>query len=106
LGELDPDAFGLFLSLLGDALAARRHDRREVATTTVDGTLGVRLVALADAPAVEIQTPAGIFRGPDHVIEIADLSLPTNGSSADKSRSRLNGTGAVVSHPRSNGAGE
>jgi len=82
LGELDPDAFGLFLSLLGDALAARRPDRREVATTTVDGTLGVRLVALADAPDVEIQTPAGIFRGPDHVIEIADLSLPVNGSSA------------------------
>ncbi len=106
LGELDADAFGLFLSLLGDALAARRPDRREVATTTVDGTLGVRLVALADAPAVEIQTPAGIFRGPDHVIEIADLSLPANGSSADKSHSRLHGTGAVVSHPRSNGAGE
>ena len=64
LGELDPDAFGLFLSLLGDALAARRPDRREVATTTVDGTLGVRSVALADAAPVEIHTPAGIFRGP------------------------------------------
>ncbi len=94
LGELDPGAFGLFLSLLGDALAARRPDRREVATTTVDGTLGVRLVALADAPAVEIQTPAGTFRGPDHVIEIADLSLAANGSSAD------------MLHPRSNGTGE
>ncbi len=92
LGELDPDAFGLFLSLLGDALAARRPDRREVATTTVDGTLGVRLVALADAPTVEIQTPAGIFRGPDHVIEIADLSLPANGSSAVMPDLRSNGT--------------
>jgi len=77
LGELDPGAFGLFLSLLGDALAARRPDRREVATTTVDGTLGVRLVALADAGPVEIRTPAGIFRGPDHVIEIADLTVST-----------------------------
>jgi uncharacterized protein (TIGR02677 family) len=76
LGELDTDAFGLFLGLLGDALAARRPDRREVATTTVDGTLAVRLVALADAPAVEIQTPAGIFRGPDHVIEIAEIATP------------------------------
>ncbi len=82
LGELDADAFGLFLALLGDALAARRPDRRDVATTTADGTLGVRLVALANAAAVEIQTPAGIFRGADHVIEIADLSLPANGSSA------------------------
>ncbi|HTD58433.1 MAG TPA: TIGR02677 family protein, partial [Solirubrobacteraceae bacterium] len=80
LGELDPDAFGLFLSLLGDALAARRPDRREVATTTVDGTLAVRLVALADAGPVEIQTPAGIFRGPDHVIEITDLSPQASGS--------------------------
>jgi uncharacterized protein (TIGR02677 family) len=80
LGELDPDAFGLFLSLLGDALASRRPDHREVATTTVDGTLGVRLLALADAGPVEIRTPAGIFRGPDHVIEITDLSPPTNGS--------------------------
>ncbi len=80
LGELDPDAFGLFLSLLGDALAARHPDRREVATTTVDGTLRVRLVALADAPAVEIRTPAGIFRGPDHVIEIADIGPCPNGA--------------------------
>ncbi len=80
LGELDPGAFGLFLSLLGDALASRRPDRREVATTTVDGTLGVRLLALADAAPVEIRTPAGIFRGPDHVIEITDLSLPASGS--------------------------
>jgi len=80
LGELDPGAFGLFLSLLGDALASRRPDSREVATTTVDGTLGVRLLALADGGPVEIRTPAGIFRGPDHVIEITDLSSPINGS--------------------------
>jgi uncharacterized protein (TIGR02677 family) len=94
LGELDPDAFGVFLSLLGDALAARRPDRREVATTTVDGTLAVRLVALADALPVEIQTPAGIFRGPDHVIEITDLSLPANGTRA-----------AVPDQPSTTGAG-
>jgi len=94
LGELDPDAFGMFLSLLGDALAARRPDRREVVTTTVDGTLAVRLVALANAPVVEINTPAGIFRGPDHVIEIADLSLPANGTRA-----------AVPDQPSTTGAG-
>ncbi len=74
LGELDADAFGLFLALLGDALAARRPGLQEVATTTADGTLSVRLSALPDAPAVEIHTPAGTFRGPDHEIEIADLS--------------------------------
>jgi uncharacterized protein (TIGR02677 family) len=78
LGELDPDAFDMFLALLGDALAARRPNRREVTTTTTDGTLAVRLLALADAPAIEIHTPSGTFRGLDHVIEISDLSAPPN----------------------------
>lgn len=74
LGELAPDAFDLFLTLLGDALAARRPGQREVSTTTADGTLHIRLVALADAALIEIKTPAGIFRGPDHVVEIDDLA--------------------------------
>jgi hypothetical protein len=51
------------------------------------------LVALADAPAVEIRTPAGIFRGPDHVIEIADIGLSANGSSAVVRGSPSNGAG-------------
>jgi uncharacterized protein (TIGR02677 family) len=93
LGELDRDAFGLFLSLLGDALAARRPDRREVVTTTVDGTLGVRLLGLADAAPVEIRTPEGIFRGPDHVIEITDLSPPASGSRPVMPDVRSTGTG-------------
>jgi hypothetical protein len=92
LGELDLGAFGLFLSLLGDALAARRPDRHEVATTTVDGTLAVRLVTLADAGPVEIQTPEGIFRGPDHVIEITDLSPPPSGSRPVMPDARSTGT--------------
>jgi len=74
LGELDRDAFGLFLALLGDALSAYRPGRREVDTTTADGTLHIRLVALADAALVEIRTPAGVLRGPDHLVEIADLA--------------------------------
>ncbi len=82
LGELDRDAFGLFLALLGDALAARRPGQREVATTTTDGTLHIRLLALADAALVEIRTPAGVFRGPDHVVEIADLAPRLNGAGA------------------------
>jgi hypothetical protein len=103
LGELDPDAFGLFLSLLGDALASRRIDRREVATTTVDGTLGVRLLALADAGPVEIRTPAGIFRGPDHVIEITDLTPPPNVTDLTPS---LNGSKPVMPDARSTGTSE
>jgi uncharacterized protein (TIGR02677 family) len=71
LGELDRDAFGLFLALLGDALSTRRSGQREVLTTTADGALRVRLTALPNAALVAIRTPAGVFRGPDHLIEIA-----------------------------------
>ncbi len=81
LGRLDGDAFELFLLLLGEALAAGRPDQREVRTTTADGALAVRLVALPDAPSIEIWTPAGIFRGADHIVEIADLR-PSSGVAA------------------------
>lgn len=73
LGELDPAAFGLFLRLLGDALAVRRPGQRAVATTTADGALQVRLTALDCGATAEIRTPDGFFRGPDHLIEIIDL---------------------------------
>jgi uncharacterized protein (TIGR02677 family) len=82
MGELDRDAFGLFLALLGDALSVRRSGQRKVSTTTADGALHISLVALADADLVEIRTPAGVFRGPDHVIEIADLTPGSNASPA------------------------
>lgn len=72
LGELDQDAFRLFLALLSDALSARRPGEREVRTSTADGSLAVRLVALPEAPPIEIRTPTGVFRGADHLIEIAD----------------------------------
>jgi uncharacterized protein (TIGR02677 family) len=82
LGELDRDAFGLFLALLGDALSVRRSGQSKVSTTTADGALHISLVALADADLVEIRTPAGVFRGPDHVIEIADLTPGPNAPTA------------------------
>ncbi len=72
LGELDPVAFKLFLQLLGDALAARRPGQREVRTTTADGTMEVRLVALPTGTA-EIRTGHGVFSGPDQLIDIIDL---------------------------------
>lgn len=73
LGELDPAAFRLFLAVLGDALAARTPGRRTVETTTSDGSLAIRLTALENAGQAAIQTPHGVFRGPDHLVEIADL---------------------------------
>jgi uncharacterized protein (TIGR02677 family) len=75
--ELDPLAFRLFLGLLGDALAARVHGEATVATTTSDGSMAIRLTALDDGRYAEIRTPDGVFRGPDHVVEIADLTVDT-----------------------------
>jgi len=74
LGQLEPDAFRLFLSLLGEALSARRPGDREVRTTTADGSLMVRMVPIGNPLLVEVRTAAGVFRGPDYVIEIVDLT--------------------------------
>lgn len=70
-GELDTDAFGLFLGLLGDALAAMgpRAERSQVHTS--DGQLTVTLSRLPDADAMVLTTPHGRFSGPDHLVDIA-----------------------------------
>lgn len=74
LGQLDPAAFRLFLTLLGDALSARTPGKRAVETTTSDGSMLIRLTALDGAGRAAIQTPNGVFRGPDHLVEIVDLT--------------------------------
>src|SRR5262249_56173035 len=74
LGELDPTAFGILLSLLRDALAARIPGKRTVEATTSDGTMAIRLTALDDRRLAAIRTPHGTFRGPDHLVEIVDLT--------------------------------
>ncbi|MQA61605.1 MAG: TIGR02677 family protein [Actinophytocola sp.] len=74
VGELDPNAFRLFLGLLGDALSARVPGESTVETTTTDGTLAIRLTALDGGGRAEIHTPDGVFRGPDHLLEIEDLT--------------------------------
>ena len=74
LGELDPLAFSLFLQLLGDALATWRPGMTATLATSNDGTMEVRLTALTDGTTAEIHTPGGAFRGPDHLIEITDLT--------------------------------
>ncbi|MEU6698849.1 TIGR02677 family protein [Pseudonocardia sp. NPDC046786] len=73
VGELDGDAFRLFLGLLGDALGALAPGRREVSTTSSDGSMAIRLTAVADAGEIVVRTPGGEFRGPDHVVHIVDL---------------------------------
>ncbi|MFI5754752.1 TIGR02677 family protein [Streptomyces sp. NPDC051569] len=74
LGELDPVSFGLFLQLLGDALATWRPGTRHTVATSNDGSMEIRLSALTDGAIAEIRTPGGVFHGPDHLIEIIDLT--------------------------------
>ncbi|MCY0953707.1 TIGR02677 family protein [Streptomyces sp. H27-S2] len=74
LGELDPASFGLFLQLLGDALATWRPGMRHTVATSNDGSMEIRLSSLADGGTAEIRTAGGVFRGPDHLIEIIDLT--------------------------------
>jgi uncharacterized protein (TIGR02677 family) len=65
LGRLDTPAFRLFLTLLGEALAAQRDPNEPVERLTSDGTLTVRLVPLEADSQAEIQTDLGLFRGRD-----------------------------------------
>ncbi|WP_175410409.1 TIGR02677 family protein [Streptomyces sp. TRM64462] len=74
LGALDPVAFRLFLQLLGDALATWRPGTTHTTTTSNDGSMEIRLTALDDGTTAEIATPGGTFRGPDHTVEIIDLT--------------------------------
>jgi uncharacterized protein (TIGR02677 family) len=78
LGELDTRAFRLFLGVLGDALAARLPGDTEVKTTTSDGSMEVRLSLVKDAAGVAtevaVETEDGTLCGPEHLIEITDLT--------------------------------
>jgi len=73
-GQLDPVPFRLFLGLLGDALAARTPGMKTVQVTTSDGSMAVLLTALPGGRTAEIRSPDGVFRGPDHLVEIIDLT--------------------------------
>jgi len=58
----------------GDALTALVPGRREVSVTTSDGSMAVRLTVLDSGNEVAIRTPHGVFRGPDHLVHIVDLT--------------------------------
>lgn len=73
LGTLDARTFRLFLSLLGDALAARLPGDTEVKAVTGDGSLEVRLSVVPGGGQVRIVTEDGVLSGPEHLIEITDL---------------------------------
>ncbi|MCX5400315.1 TIGR02677 family protein [Streptomyces sp. NBC_00102] len=79
IGELDPVSFRLFLQLLGDALATWRPGMTRTVATSNDGSMEIRLTAPADGSTAEVRTPGGVFRGPDHTIEILDLMEGSDG---------------------------
>lgn len=74
IATLDEEPFRLFLGLLGDALTGLTPGLREVDTSTSDGSMAVRLTVLEQAREIAIHTPHGVFRGPDHVVHIVDLT--------------------------------
>jgi uncharacterized protein (TIGR02677 family) len=72
--DLDSLEFRLLLSLLSDALAARAPGYDHVTTSSSDGTMLVRMSVIPDIGPVEIHTLDGVLRGPEHLIEIVDMT--------------------------------
>lgn len=70
-GELDTEAFRLFLKLLGDALAAMGPGAGTAQVHTSDGELTVTVQRVPGAGTAVIRTPDGELSGPDHLVDIA-----------------------------------
>jgi uncharacterized protein (TIGR02677 family) len=70
-GVLDPEAFRLFVGLLGDALAAMGPEASRSQVHTSDGELTVTLEKVPGAGTAVIATPDGELVGPDHLVDIA-----------------------------------
>jgi len=72
-GELDPEAFRLFIELLGDALAAMGPRAETAQVYTSDGELTVTLRRVPGDGIAVIRTPDGELSGPDHLVDIASV---------------------------------
>jgi uncharacterized protein (TIGR02677 family) len=70
LGDLDVQAFGLFLDLLGEALTEQAGPNAPVERQTGDGVLRMRLEPLAADSRAVINTPRGAFAGRDHLLTL------------------------------------
>jgi uncharacterized protein (TIGR02677 family) len=75
LGPLDRHAFGLFLNLLGEALATQTNPDEAVERRTMDGSLSIRLEPLAPSTRAEIETELGCFSGRDHRLTIRAVAM-------------------------------
>jgi uncharacterized protein (TIGR02677 family) len=74
LAGLDQAAFGLFLQLLGDALGTWRPGTAETRATSNDGTMEIRLRVLEGGGTATVRTAGGVFRGPEHWVEIREVA--------------------------------
>lgn len=70
LKTLNTHEFGLFLSLLGEALSEQPSPDMAVERQTGDGLLKIRLEPLGKDSRASIATPAGVFSGRDHLLTI------------------------------------
>jgi len=68
---LDRQSFHLFLSLLGDGLAALRPGQAAAEISTSDGGLRVVITRLPHAPQMHLRTADGTLTGPDHLVDIS-----------------------------------
>jgi uncharacterized protein (TIGR02677 family) len=73
LGRLDRHAFSLFLTLLGEALAAQTDPQKPVERLTGDGTLMIRLTALGPETRAVLETEVGRFAGRDYSVVIREV---------------------------------
>ena len=72
--ELDPEAFRLFLALLGDGLAAMGPTLDRVCVHTSDGELVVTISRPVDDARAVVHTRDGDLSGPDYVVDIAEAA--------------------------------
>lgn len=70
LGRLEPQAFRLFLALLGEALAGQASPDQAVSRQTLDGLLQIRLEPMARHTHARIETALGVFSGRDHWLTV------------------------------------
>jgi uncharacterized protein (TIGR02677 family) len=92
LAGLDSVAFGLFLTLLGDALVAERPGSAGVSTLSSDGTMEIDLTPLPGGEVVAIETERGTLYGPNHLVRIRDLDATL---AADADATDVPDTGAA-----------
>ena len=74
MGALETEAFRLFLTLLGEALAEQAGPDAVVERATGDGLLQIRLEPLGADTHAEIVTSQGVFAGRDHLVTITPVT--------------------------------